>query len=98
MTPKETVLLRNYPNPFNPETWIPYHLADEADVQITIYDAKGVLVRRLELGNQPAGYYADRAKAAYWNGHNKTGESVASGMYFYTLTAGIIQQRGKCLF
>ena len=87
LTPKETALLRNYPNPFNPETWIPYHLANEAAVQITIYDTKGVPVRRLDLGNQPAGYYADRAKAAYWDGHNETGESVASGIYFYTLTA-----------
>ena len=87
LTPKETALLRNYPNPFNPETWIPYHLADEAAVQIVIYDTKGVLVRQLDLGNQPAGYYADRAKAAYWDGRNKTGESVASGIYFYTLTA-----------
>ena len=87
LTPTETALLRNYPNPFNPETWIPYHLADEAYVQITIYDTKGVLVRQLDLGNQPAGYYANRAKAAYWDGHNETGESVASGIYFYTLTA-----------
>ena len=87
LTPKETALLRNYPNPFNPETWIPYHLANEAAVQITIYDTKGVPVRRLDLGNQPAGYYVDRAKAAYWDGRNETGESVASGIYFYTLTA-----------
>ena len=90
LTPKETALLQNYPNPFNPETWIPYHLADEADVQITIYDTKGVLVRQLDMGNQPAGYYANRAKAAYWDGRNETAESVASGIYFYTLMAGTI--------
>ena len=88
LTPKETALLRNYPNPFNPETWIPYHLADEAEVQITIYDTEGVRVRQLELGHQPAGYYVNRVKAAYWDGRNETGELIASGIYFYTLTAG----------
>ena len=88
LTPKETVLLPNYPNPFNPETWIPYHLAHAADVTFTIYDTKGVLVRQLDLGHQPAGYYTDRAKAAYWNGRNESGESVASGVYFYQLRAG----------
>ena len=88
LTPKATILLSNYPNPFNPETWIPYHLADAADVQITIYDTKGTLVRELDLGYQPAGYYADRSKAAYWDGRNANGESVASGIYFYQLRAG----------
>ena len=87
LTPKETVLLPNYPNPFNPETWIPYHLASAADVQVTIYDTKGTIVRQLDLGHQPAGYYTDRAKAAYWNGRNASGESVASGVYFYQLRA-----------
>jgi len=88
LTPKATILLPNYPNPFNPETWIPYHLSDATDVQITIYDTKGVLVRQLDLGHQPAGYYADRAKAAYWDGCNANGELVASGIYFYQLRAG----------
>ena len=88
LTPKATVLLPNYPNPFNPETWIPYHLADAADVTLTVYDTQGVLVRRLDLGYQPAGYYTDRAKAAYWDGRNESGESVASGVYFYQLRAG----------
>ena len=88
LTPKETVLLPNYPNPFNPETWIPYHLSHAADVTLTIYDTKGVPVRQLDLGHQPAGYYTDRAKAAYWNGRNESGESVASGVYFYQLRAG----------
>ena len=85
LTPKETVLLPNYPNPFNPETWIPYHLADAADVHITIYDTNGAVVRELDLGYQQAGYYADRTKAAYWDGRNESGESVASGIYFYQL-------------
>ena len=85
--PTETALLRNYPNPFNPETWIPYHLAAAADVHITIYDIKGAVVRQLDLGHQQAGYYADRSKAAYWDGRNESGELVASGIYFYTLKA-----------
>ena len=83
--PDTTALLANYPNPFNPETWIPYQLAHAADVTLTIYDIKGVLVRRLDLGHQMAGYYADRTKAAYWDGRNNLGESVGSGIYFYQL-------------
>ena len=88
LTPKETTLLPNYPNPFNPETWIPYNLAREAEVTITIYDTKGALVRRLALGNQAAGYYAERGKAAYWDGRNEDGEAVASGIYIYQFRAG----------
>ena len=88
LTPKETTLLPNYPNPFNPETWIPYRLAQEAEVAITIYDAKGTPVRRLALGNQTAGYYAERGKAAYWDGRNEDGEAVASGIYIYQFRAG----------
>ena len=88
LTPKKTALLPNYPNPFNPETWIPYHLSNDVDVQIGIYDTKGALVRRLDLGHQTTGYYTDRTKAAYWDGKNEFGEPVASGLYFYTLTAG----------
>ncbi len=86
--PAETELLRNYPNPFNPETWIPYHLASTAEVQLTIYDINGALVRELDLGHQAAGYYTDRSKAAYWDGRNEFGETVASGIYFYHLSAG----------
>ena len=83
--PDTTALLANYPNPFNPETWIPYQLARAADVTLTIYDIKGVMVRRLDLGHQMAGYYTDRTKAAYWDGRNNLGESVGSGVYFYQL-------------
>ena len=83
--PQETRLLPNYPNPFNPETWIPYELATGTDVQILIYDAKGALIRQLELGYQPEGYYTDRNRAAYWDGRNALGERVASGIYFYQL-------------
>ena len=92
LIPEETALLPNYPNPFNPETWIPYHLAEAADVKLTIYDTKGAVVRQFDLGHQRAGYYADRSKAVYWDGRNATGESVASGTYFYHLQAGEYSQ------
>ena len=84
----ETALLPNYPNPFNPETWIPYRLAKSADVSIAIYSADGKLVRTLTLGHQAVGIYESRSRAAYWDGRNALGEPVASGVYFYTLTAG----------
>ena len=86
--PKATALLANYPNPFNPETWIPYQLAKPADVTLTIYSVTGALVRTLALGHQPAGIYHTFNRAAHWDGKNMTGEPVASGLYFYTLTAG----------
>jgi flagellar hook assembly protein FlgD len=82
------VLLPNYPNPFNPETWIPYQLANDADVTLTVYDTNGTPVRQFDLGHQPVGFYTSRMKAAYWDGRNETGESVASGVYFYQLQAG----------
>ena len=88
LTPKETLLLANYPNPFNPETWIPYQLAGPADVRISIYAADGKLVRTLDLGHQAVGIYHNRSRAAHWDGKNAIGEPVASGVYFYTLTAG----------
>ena len=88
LIPEETALLHNYPNPFNPETWIPYQLAEPAEVTLTIYDINGQLVRRLVVGHQAAGMYRNRSRAAYWDGRNHLGESVASGLYFYTLTAG----------
>ena len=88
LIPKETALLPNYPNPFNPETWIPYRLAHAADVQITIYNTRGTVVRRLDVGHQSAGFYTARAQAAYWDGRNRHGESVASGLYFYQFRAG----------
>ncbi len=88
LTPKQTALLPNYPNPFNPETWIPYQLASPADVRIEIWTSDGKLVRALTLGYKTVGIYQDRARAAYWDGRNTHGEPVASGIYFYTLTAG----------
>ncbi len=88
LAPKETALLPNYPNPFNPETWIPYQLSEPADVTLHIYTADGVLVRTFKLGYQAAGIYKNRNRAVYWDGKNETGEPVASGIYFYTLSAG----------
>ena len=86
--PAETELLRNYPNPFNPETWIPYRLAEDANVSLTIYDVNGELVRTIDMGHQSAAVYESRAKAIYWDGRNRFGEQVASGIYFYSLSAG----------
>ena len=95
--PQETALHANYPNPFNPETWIPYQLAAPSEVTLTIYDMNGGTVRRLEVGHRAAGLYQNRNRAAYWDGRNGRGESVASGIYFYTLTAGEFTATRKML-
>ena len=97
LIPEETALLRNYPNPFNPETWIPYQLATPAEVTLAIYDINGQLVRRLEVGHQAAGMYRSRSRAAYWDGRNQLGEPLASGLYFYTLTAGDFTETRRML-
>ncbi len=87
LTPKETKLLANYPNPFNPETWIPYRLAEDAFVILTIYGSMSRVVRTLEVGHRVAAFYESRSKAIYWDGRNEFGEQVASGVYFYHLSA-----------
>ena len=97
LVPKETQLLPNYPNPFNPETWIPYHLAKDAFVTVTIYDQGGRVVRRLNVGHQTASVYERRSKAIYWDGRNEVGDKVASGIYFYTFTAGDFSATRKML-
>ena len=97
LLPKETALLANYPNPFNPETWIPYQLSEDSPVSVSIYDTTGKLVRTLSLGFQSAGFYNSRERAAYWDGRNALGERVASGVYFYTLTAGEFTATRKML-
>ena len=84
----QALLLPNYPNPFNPETWIPYQLAKPAHVTLYIYGVDGKLVRTLKLGNKQAGLYHSKNRAAYWNGKNAFGEPVASGIYYYTLSTG----------
>ena len=97
LTPQETVLLPNYPNPFNPETWIPYQLTEAAEVTLTIYAVNGTVVRTLALGHRPVGIYQGKNRAAYWDGKNALGELVASGLYFYTLTAGDFTATRKML-
>lgn len=97
LLPAATVLLPNYPNPFNPETWIPYRLAIGGDVTLTIYDVHGKAVRQFTPGYQPAGTYQHRSRAAYWDGKNELGEPVASGVYFYTLTAADFSATRKML-
>ena len=97
LRPERTVVLANYPNPFNPETWIPYQLASSAEVRLRIYAMNGVLVRTLDLGHQPAGIYQQKNRAVYWDGRNEVGEPVASGIYFYTLTAGDFTATRKML-
>ena len=95
--PSKTRLLLNYPNPFNPETWIPYQLAESTDVTVTIHSMNGSLIRTLALGHQAAGTYQSKSEAAYWDGRNEFGEQVASGLYFYTLTAGNFSATAKML-
>ena len=94
---REDALLVNFPNPFNPETWIPYQLSKPAEVTITIYAVDGQVVRTLALGHQPSGLYESRSRATYWDGRNAVGEPVASGVYFYTLTAGDFTATRKML-
>ena len=95
--PTQTKLLLNYPNPFNPETWIPYQLAESADVTVTIYSMNGTPIRTLKLGHQSAGTYINKSQAAYWDGRNEFGEQAASGVYFYRFTAGPFSATGKML-
>ncbi len=89
---QETKLLPNYPNPFNPETWIPYQLSEESTVTVKIYDVSGHLVRTIEVGHKPVGYYITRERAVYWDGRNQNGEPVSSGVYFYTLNTDTYTQ------
>jgi hypothetical protein len=89
---KQTTILQNYPNPFNPETWFPYDLAEKAEVILKIYDVRGALVRQLNIGQQEPGSYRSQEKAAYWDGKDQYGTKVASGMYFYTFSAGDFQR------
>ena len=97
LTPRETELLANYPNPFNPETWIPYRLAEDAFVTLTIYNLSGQIVRTLDVGHQIAAVYENRSEAIYWDGRNGLGEQVASGVYFYHLSAGDYSATRKML-
>jgi hypothetical protein len=84
----QTKVYNNFPNPFNPGTWIPYQLAKDSDVIIRIYDIKGRLVKTMELGYRKAGAYLARDVSAYWDGRNEAGDQVSSGIYFYSFQAG----------
>jgi len=92
--PTQTQLLANYPNPFNPETWIPFKLAQDSTVIARIYDVTGKQIRMIELGHLPAGNYVESNRAIYWDGKTETGEHVSSGTYFYQIeTGGYIETR-----
>ena len=96
--PKKSTLLPNYPNPFNPETWIPFQLAQDTPVTISIYDTAGKLIRTIELGNKHAGIYMVKDRAAYWDGRDNLGEKVASGIYFYRLKTNDYDVQKKMTF
>ena len=93
--PSQTQLLVNYPNPFNPETWIPSQLNQASEVSLSVYSSEGELVRQIDLGLKPAGNYQRTERAIYWDGRNASGESVSSGVYFYRLEAGDYNQTRK---
>ena len=95
LNPYQNWLGQNFPNPFNPETWIPFELEDSGEVVISIYDLNGSLIRQIQLGELSAGKYLTKDKAAYWNGRNQIGEHVSNGLYFYQLETGKFQQTEK---
>jgi len=95
--PDVTKVFHNYPNPFNPETWIPFQLDRDTDVRVKIYDLQGYLVKTIELGNTPAGYYLSKDKSVRWDGRNDFGEKVSSGIYFYQFQAGRIIKTNKMI-
>jgi hypothetical protein len=97
IAPEHSALLQNFPNPFNPDTWIPYQLKEGSEVTIRVFSTSGELVRELDLGYKPAGLYVGRDRAAYWDGRNEAGEQVASGVYFYTIQAGEFTATRKML-
>jgi len=90
--PYEFALYANYPNPFNPETWIPFDLAESASVAVNIYDARGRVVRALDLGHLSPGRYRNRERAAHWDGRDSAGSPMASGVYIYEISAGAYRE------
>jgi hypothetical protein len=92
-----TLVGRNYPNPFNPETWIPFQLAEDSRPMVRIFSPEGALVRHLDLGWRPAGAYVTRDRALYWDGRNAIGEPVSSGVYFYEFRAATYVRVGRML-
>jgi len=97
ITPDSTALLRNYPNPFNPETWIPFELSRDATVSITVYDIRGKVVREIDMGFLPAGDYSTVGRAARWDGRNLSGESVGSGVYYAEFRASQFRDIGRLI-
>ena len=93
--PTQTALLANFPNPFNPDTYIPYQLHAPAQVRLMIYDVRGALVREIALGYRAAGQYLTSTNAAHWDGRDQGGQHVASGVYLYRLQAGPVAQVRK---
>ena len=95
--PTQTTLLPNYPNPFNPETWIPFRLAKATTISLLIHDIHGNTIRHIDLNRLKAGIYESKDRAIYWDGRNKSGEYAASGVYFYTLRAGNVRATQKMI-
>lgn len=89
------LLVRNYPNPFNPVTTISYQIPDKlsnSDVELTIYNIEGQVVKRLLHKNLQAGNYLTR-----WDATNDAGKSVASGAYICNLKVGSMQKASKIM-
>ena len=82
---KRTAVLQNFPNPFYPETCLPYRLAVDAPVTFRIKNLRGQLVGEWNVGVQKAGRYLTRETAAYRNGKDGVGETVSSGVYYHML-------------
>lgn len=95
--PESCKLMQNFPNPFNPETWIPYQINEPAKVVIRIFNINGELIRELDLGYKLPGIYKCRNTAAYWDGKNEAGEYTAGGVYFYSMQAGKFQETKKMI-
>ena len=85
-------LAQNYPNPFNPTTTISFSLAQAADARLSIYDVRGALVRSLYDGRKERGIHR-----IVWDGTSNGGKHVASGLYFYRLSAGSFDATRKML-
>ncbi len=95
--PERSALLQSFPNPSNPETWIPYQLRESSQVTIQIYSVTGDLLRKLDLGYKPAGVYVSPDRAARWDGRNESGEKVTSGIYFCVMEAGSFRATRKII-
>ena len=90
--PKMTDMEKAYPNPFNPQTHIAYHLAKEADVEITVFNILGRQIKTLHSGRQVAGSYH-----VYWNATNNSGDNVPTGTFLICMQAGDIYKIQKVL-